>query len=86
MKQNLLLDAGVSLEKEHLIAKKKERNVEIKHYVLKEQDEKIYRNRKGDYFTLTFDDQVIYENPRTLEKVFQKVKQMDLIKINNGGK
>ena len=34
MKQNLLLDAGVSLEKEHLIAKKKERNVEIKHYVL----------------------------------------------------
>ena len=84
MKQNLLLDAGVSLEKEHLIAKKKERNVEIKHYLLKESDEKIYRNRKGDYFTLTFDDQVLYENSKTLEKVFQKTFKTFLAKYHKG--
>ena len=41
MKHNLLLDAGLSLEKEHLVAEKKEKNVYIKHYVLTDKDEKI---------------------------------------------
>ena len=85
MKQNLLLDAGVSLEKEHLIAEKKEKNVHIKHYVLKEKDEKIYRNRKGDYFTISFDDQVLYENSKSIEKVFQKTFKTFLAKYHKGG-
>ena len=84
MKQNLLLDAGVSLEKEHLIAEKKEKNVHIKHYVLKEKDEKIYRNRKGDYFTISFDDQVLYENSKSIEKVFQKTFKTFLAKYHKG--
>ena len=85
MKQNLLLDAGVSLEKEHLIAEKKEKNVHIKHYVLQEKDEKIYRNRKGDYFTISFDDQVLYENSKSIEKVFQKTFKAFLAKYHKGG-
>ena len=84
MKQNLLLDAGVSLEKEHLIAEKKEKTVHIKHYVLKEKDEKIYRNRKGDYFTISFDDQVLYENSKSIEKVFQKTFKTFLAKYHKG--
>ncbi len=72
MKQNLLLDAGVSLEKEHLLAQKKEKNVQIKHYVLKDKDEKIYRNRKGDYFTISFDDKVLYENSNVWKRFFKK--------------
>ena len=85
MKQNLLLDAGVSLEKEHLLAEKKEKNVHIKHYALKEKDEKIYRNRKGDYFTISFDDKVLYENQKSLERVFQKTFKTFLAKYHKGG-
>ena len=40
MKQNLLLDAGLSLEKDHLIAQKKEKGVWIKHYLLKKRRRK----------------------------------------------
>ena len=85
MKQNLLLDAGVFLEKEHFFAEKKKKNVHIKHYVLKEKDEKIYRNRKGDYFTISFDDQVLYENSKSIEKVFQKTFKTFLAKYHKGG-
>ena len=85
MKQNLLLDAGVSLEKEHLIAEKKEKNVHIKHYVLREKDEKIYHNRKGDYFTISFDEQVLYENSKSIEKIFQKTFKTFLAKYHKGG-
>ena len=85
MKQNLLLDAGLSLEKEHLIGTKKEKNVIIKHYLLTEQDEKIYHNRKGDYFTISFDDRVLYENSKSIEKVFQKTFKTFLAKYHKGG-
>ena len=85
MKQNLLLDAGLSLEKEHLIGTKKEKNVIIKHYLLTEQDEKIYHNRKGDYFTISFDDRALYENSKSIEKVFQKTFKTFLAKYHKGG-
>ncbi len=85
MKHNLLLDAGLSLEKEHLVAEKKEKNVYIKHYVLTDKDEKIYRNRKGDYFTISFDDKILYENEKILAKVFQKTFKTFLAKYHKGG-
>ena len=85
MKQNLLLDAGLSLEKDHLIAQKKEKGVWIKHYLLKKGDEKIYHNREGDYFTLSFDDKVLYENANVLSRIFQKTFKTFLAKYHKGG-
>ncbi len=85
MKQNLLLDAGVSLEKDHLVNQKREKNVLIKHYALNENDAKIYHNRQGDFFTISFDDQVLYENQNVLERIFQKTFKTFLTKYHKGG-
>lgn len=69
MKQNFILDAGKSLETEHLINSKKEKDVIIKHFLLTEKDEKIFQNRKGDYFTISFTKDILYENKLVLEKM-----------------
>ena len=69
MKQNFILDAGKSLETEHLINSKKEKNVIIKHFLLTEKDEKTFQNRKGDYFTISFTKDILYENKLVLEKM-----------------
>ena len=69
MKQNFLLDAGESLETEELIAYKKEKNVLIKHYKVKEDTKD---RRKGDHFILNFDQSVLYKENALLERVFSK--------------
>jgi len=85
MKQNLILDAGISLEKEKLIAKKKEKNVEVKHFLIAEEDSKMIKRNKGDYFTISFDDEVLYKNEKSLEKVFEKTFKTFLAKYHKGG-
>ncbi len=70
MKHNLILDAGVSLNKEECIYEKKEKNVKIKKFLIKEKKE-FYD--KGDYVTLSFDNKIIYQDTKTLEKIFFKV-------------
>ena len=81
MQQNFLLDAGKSLDSEELIATKKERNVEIKHYKIKEDEKDI---RKGDHFTLSFDATVLYQDSLVLEKVFTKTFKTFLRKYHKG--
>jgi len=85
MKQNLVLDAGVSLEKDKLIASKKEKNVLIQHFLVKECDEKSLKMSKGDYFTIHFDDNVLYKEEQTLKKVFLKTFKTFLSKYHKGG-
>lgn len=82
MKQNLFLDAGESLEKEKLISTKKEKNVVIKHFLVKEENKKI---SKGDYITISFDDTIIYKNSKALEKIFGKTLKTFLAKYHKGG-
>lgn len=81
MKHNLILDAGKSLDTSSLIATKKEKNVIIKHFLVKEKKEVS----PGDYFTLSFDDSVLYKESKTLEKVFLKVFKTFLAKYHKGG-
>ena len=85
MKQNFILDAGKSLETEHLINSKKEKDVIIKHFLLTEKDEKIFQNRKGDYFTISFTKDILYENKLALEKIFKKTFRAFLHKYHKGG-
>jgi len=85
MKHNFILDAGESFEKEKLIASKKERNVQINHYLVEEKESKKYKTKKGDYFTLTFDDNVLYKEEKALEKIFLKVFKTFLGKYHKGG-
>lgn len=86
MKQNFLLDAGVSLEKDNLIGYKKEKNIEIKHFLLKEKDEKLHKNfSSGDHFTLYFDDTVLYKELKALDRVFSKTFKTFLGKYHKGG-
>lgn len=85
MKQNFILDAGKSLETEHLINSKKEKDVIIKHFLLTEKDEKIFQNRKGDYFTISFTKDILYENKLVLEKIFKKTFRAFLHKYHKGG-
>ena len=85
MKQNFILDAGKSLETEHLINSKKEKDVIIKHFLLTEKDEKTFQNRKGDYFTISFTKDILYENKLVLEKIFKKTFRAFLHKYHKGG-
>ena len=85
MKQNFILDAGKSLETEHLINSKKEKDVIIKHFLLTEKDEKTFQNRKGDYFTISFTKDILYENKLVLEKIFKKTFRTFLHKYHKGG-
>ena len=85
MKQNFILDAGKSLETEHLINSKKEKDVMIKHFLLTEKDEKTFQNRKGDYFTISFTKGILYENKLVLEKIFKKTFRAFLHKYHKGG-
>ena len=85
MKQNFILDAGKSLETEHLINSKKEKDVIIKHFLLTEKDEKTFQNRKGDYFTISFTKDILYENKLALEKIFKKTFRAFLHKYHKGG-
>ena len=85
MKQNFILDAGKSLETEHLINSRKEKDVIIKHFLLTEKDEKIFQNRKGDYFTISFTKDILYENKLVLEKIFKKTFRAFLHKYHKGG-
>lgn len=85
MKQNFILDAGKSLETEHLINSKKEKDVMIKHFLLTEKDEKTFQNRKGDYFTISFTKDILYENKLVLEKIFKKTFRTFLHKYHKGG-
>ncbi len=85
MKQNFILDAGKSLETEHLINSKKEKDVMIKHFLLTEKDEKTFQNRKGDYFTISFTKDILYENKLVLEKIFKKTFRAFLHKYHKGG-
>lgn len=82
MKQNFLLDAGESLETEELIAYKKEKNVLIKHYKVKEDAKD---RRKGDHFILNFDQNVLYKENALLERVFSKTFKTFLRKYHKGG-
>ena len=85
MKQNFILDAGKSLETENLINSKKEKDVIIKHFLLTEKDEKTFQNRKGDYFTISFTKDILYENKLVLEKIFKKTFRAFLHKYHKGG-
>jgi len=85
MKQNFILDAGETFEKEKLLAQKKEKNIWIKHYLVKEKECKKYNTKKGDYFTISFDDKVLYKEENTLEKIFSKVFKTFLGKYHKGG-
>ncbi len=83
MKQNLILDAGEMFEKDKLIARKKINDVLVKHYFIK--DGKKEKRNSGDYFTLSFDDDVLYKKEKVLEKVFLKTFKTFLAKYHKGG-
>ncbi len=85
MKHNFILDASSGLSKERLIRVKKEQDVLIQHFFVKEEDYKNYHYPHGDYFTLTFDDTVLYQKEKTLERVFSKTFQTFLKKYHKGG-
>ena len=85
MKQNLFLDAAMPLEKDYLIESKKEKNVIIKHYYVKEEKNHKLKHDKGDYFTISFDDIVIYQEIKSLEKIVKKIVKMFLKKYHKGG-
>ncbi len=85
MKQNLFLDAALPLEKDYLIASQKEKNVLIKHYYVKEEKNYKIKHDKGDYFTISFDDIVIYQESKSLEKIISKIFKMFLKKYHHGG-
>ena len=85
MKHNLILDASVGLEKEKLVYKKKEQNVLVKHFVVQDSVGKRYHVSGGDYFTITFDDKVLYENSEAISRVFTKTFKMFLKKYHKGG-
>lgn len=82
MKQNLILDAGETFEKEKLIKSQKINDVLVKHYYIKEKEEK---RSSGDYFTISFDDNVLYKKEKALEKVFTKTFKTFLGKYHKGG-
>ena len=83
MKKDLFLDAAMTMEKDLLIEQKKEKNVLIKHYYVKEDKKNKYS--KGDYFTISFDDIVMYQETNSLEKVVKKILRMFLKKYHKGG-
>lgn len=85
MKQDLFLDAAVSLEKDYLLESKKEKNVLIKHYLVKESNKKRIKHDEGDYFTFTFDDIILYQETKSLELIFTKVMRNFLKKYHQGG-
>ena len=85
MKQNLFLDAAIPLEKDYLIESKKEKNVIIKHYYVKESNSKKIKHDSGDYFTVSFDDIVMYQGRKSLENVMRKILKMYLRKYHKGG-
>lgn len=78
MKHNCILDSATLLSKGKLITSKTEKGVQIQHFLLKEQD-------KHDYFTLSFDDKVFYQENKVLEKVFSKILKQFLLKYHHGG-
>ncbi len=82
MKQNLVLDAAKQNKKENLIAKKKEHGIEIKHFFMKE--EKRFETTNKDYFTISFDDKVLYQEAKALEKIFCKTLKAFLSKYHKG--
>lgn len=83
MKQNLVLDMGESLEKENLIAIKKDKNVLIKHFYIKNNEKG--KTIKGDYFTICFDDKVLYKEEKILGKAMEKVLKSFLAKYHKNG-
>jgi len=86
MKQQFLLDAGESLDTSYLIRRKKEKNVEIKHYLVNDRDKKFNKDyRAGDHFILNFDNSVLYKESQTLEKIFAKTFRLFLNKYHKGG-
>ena len=85
MKQNLFLDAALPLEKNYLIESKKEKNVIIKHYYVKEEKNYKIKHDKGDYFTISFDDIIMYQEINSLEKIVKKILKMFLKKYHKGG-
>ncbi len=85
MKQNFILDAGLPLKKDKLLSEKKEKNVCIKHFEVKEPESKKYKTKEGDYYTITFDDSVLYKNVKMIEKYFSKTFKSFLSKYHKGG-
>jgi len=85
MKQNFLLDAGETLDKEILLSKQRKNNIWIKHYLVSKNEEKKYAKSQGDYFTFLFDDATLYKNEKDLEKVFFKTFKSFLTKYHKGG-
>ncbi len=85
MKQNFILDAGIPPEKEKLISKKKEKNLIMKHFLITEKDEKNWKTKKGDYYTIHFDDSIIYKRKEDLQKNFAKIFKTFLAKYQHTG-
>ncbi len=85
MKQNLFLDVAIMYEKDCLIAKKKEKNVVLKHYYVKNEYTKKIKHDKGDYFTLSFDDIIMYQEKKSLETILKKILKTFLKKYHKGG-
>ena len=82
MKSNLLIDASISLEKNCLIDKIKDKNILVKHFLVK--DKKINYN-EGDYFTISFDDVALYQNYKIIEKHTKLILKTFLKKYHKGG-
>lgn len=70
MKQNSLLDVATSLEKKYLIDTKKEKEITINHYKIAEKEKNI---RNGNHFTLSYNQNILYQHEETIEKIFTKV-------------
>ncbi len=85
MKHNLILDAALPLETQYLINQKKDKNVIIKHYYVKEDNKSQIKHDEGDYFTINFDSDILYHNILNLQRVCQKIIKMFLKKYHKGG-
>ncbi len=85
MKQNLFIDAAMSIEKKYLLESRKERNVLIKHYYVKDEFVHKLKHDKGDYFNVSFDDVILYQEVKSLQKIVSKILRIFLKKYHKNG-
>ena len=70
MKQQFFMDAAKTFDMKKPQEQKKEKGMEVSHYCLSERKKQF---QKGDYFTITFSKECLYDGSKNLEKSFQKI-------------
>ena len=68
MKQNLFLDAAEEIIKKnnYLLEEKKKKNISIKHFKVDDENTKIMKRSKGDYYTIFYDNNILLNKQKSL--------------------